>query len=624
MKLSRSQFQRELRQLRADIEAALADGLGDLELRDRLEHLAQRRAFCGYAWLWGPPLYPRSRVVFRPFILSHFSESEQAGPWRWRRVPWRGAVGEALEAWLRQADADGDVELCRRLYGWKLREIPARPAREARWRQDLRQRFEAAATPARRLLELGKLDLWLALDEDAALALYAVDAARAAPFILRHLPFAYRDSQRALWKKLAAAARERGDGEFAHALYRKQVRLKDWEQDALAQARALADPAALCEALERLHPEGYALDLGGALYRLLELRGADALPYARRHLREVWPGWRLRGGYDQLVELARERGWLELWAGLIVTCARPKGYNKEVARLLDDARLPDEQVQARLRLLSGVSREWNFGGFGLAQVQMLEPAVALKLYQRYPGLVRGPFKAHIAPSWWQPQDGLLRRAIEQGDAALVDFLASRLLTWPRWSGHPMPESVDWAADYYLALKLDERDFARRAAAVLTLVPAYAIHRYDRLIEDNRLARLLFERSAPAFLADAGAVRDLVEGSEIHVQQLAYRALAQDDERARELARDNLPILLGTLLRPLHRATRLAAFGALANAASTPEAAATVLERARLAQALPDAHYPKEALLGLIARILHAYPHLAGPEEQPVVYRRHAA
>lgn len=117
-----------------------------------------------------------------------------------------------------------------------------------------------------------------------------------------------------------------------------------------------------------------------------------------------------------------------------------------------------------------------------------------------------------------------------------------------------------------------------------------------------------------------AVRDLVEGSDIHVQMLAYRILAQDDERARQLAVANLDILLGTLLRPLHRKTRLPAFDALANAArGDRQAAERVLDRARKALRLPDKRYPKEELVGLLGRVLYNQPDLQTAAERPRVY-----
>ena len=176
-------------------------------------------------------------------------------------------------------------------------------------------------------------------------------------------------------------------------------------------------------------------------------------------------------------------------------------------------------------------------------------------------------------------------------------------------------------DYYAALKADEAVFSRRAASVLGRVPAYSIWRYHPLIRENRLARLLFERSAASYLADPRSLADLVEASEIHVMALAYRALGLDDPRAREQATAHLPLLLGTLLRPMQRDTRVLAFGALANAASAPDTARQILDRARDALNLPDRRYPKERLLGLIGRLLRAWPQLRAATEQPAVYER---
>jgi hypothetical protein len=142
-----------------------------------------------------------------------------------------------------------------------------------------------------------------------------------------------------------------------------------------------------------------------------------------------------------------------------------------------------------------------------------------------------------------------------------------------------------------------------------------------LIRENRLARLLLERAPASYLADPRSVADLIEGSEIHVMALGYRILGLNDPRAIEMARTHADLLIGTLLRPLHRSTRRLAFDALANAASTPELAARILARAREAFALPDDHYPKDALVILVATILDRWPELRGPREQPTVYRK---
>jgi hypothetical protein len=117
------------------------------------------------------------------------------------------------------------------------------------------------------------------------------------------------------------------------------------------------------------------------------------------------------------------------------------------------------------------------------------------------------------------------------------------------------------------------------------------------------------------------VQDLVEGSNIHVMVLAYRVLALPDPRARALAAENVEILLGTLLRPLHRKTRMVAFDALANAARHDEAVARRIHaRAREALRLPDKKYPKPELIGLVARMLAAHPALASEAERPIIYR----
>ena len=92
------------------------------------------------------------------------------------------------------------------------------------------------------------------------------------------------------------------------------------------------------------------------------------------------------------------------------------------------------------------------------------------------------------------------------------------------------------------------------------------------------------------------------------------------EIARRLAAETLDILQGTLLRPLHRKTRLSAFGALFNAACYDlSSAQRVLKRARDALRLPDKKYPKEELVELIAKILHTWPELCGERERPVIH-----
>jgi hypothetical protein len=228
----------------------------------------------------------------------------------------------------------------------------------------------------------------------------------------------------------------------------------------------------------------------------------------------------------------------------------------------------------------------------------------------------------VVPAGWGSGPRLLAAARAANDDELVGLPASRYATQVGFNLISLQLATvkiadELASEYQAVRDRDEPQFARRAANVLTQIPAFAIANMNQLLQTNALARLLFVRSFSSFLTVPAAVRDLVEGSDVHVQMLGYRVLAQDDVRAQKIAADSLEILLGTLMRPLHRKTRLAAFGALANAARADSAAAAhVLRRAREALRLPDKKYPKEQLAGLIGRILHERPELRGPRERP--------
>lgn len=617
------------KELEPTIRSLLKQPMADTALREQLEKLAAAEiSFSGFTWLFGPELYRRNRLLFRPFILSRFSTYMVLPKFRTEMIKWKGDKARILDAWLTEVDQHDDVELFQRLYDWKLRQRydwSIRDKRSQEISRELLQRFGRAATSSQRQRQLRKFDLWFELDEATASALYDKDAKVAGPFILRHIPSGiFQATKRTLWTRLLTLAAQRGDEDFRWKLYRRQVPLKQWADETLVLCEQVKDASELVRQLQLRHPDSGNLAEG--FYRIVERRGCEVFPYVIRHLRSVWGGWLTRGSYGKMADYAREKGWWDLWAALIRVCSETGEFNKQVRLLVEDTTTPEPDVVARLMALAGASREWNWPGFGLATVHQLNVGLALKFYERFPDLIRGPYRLHVQPNLWgENYAKLLDRFMAVGDEEMIDSLASRVVTrYERWGNAPkLVEEADKLADYYAALKSDEAIFSRRAANVLSKVPAYSIYQYNPLIKQNRLARLLFERSAASYLADPRSLADLVEGAEIHVMALAYRALGLADERARRLAAEHLPLLLGTLLRPMQRDTRTLAFNALANAANTAETARLILERAKDALGLPDTRYPKEQLLALIAKVIHRWPELRGAREQPVVYERAA-
>lgn len=614
------------------IRELLGRPLSDADLRKELELLAQKEPnFSGFTWLWGPKLYARNRIFFRSLINAHFGSWHISDQGLFSTVNWSGETGVPLDAWLAEVDRLDDAGLFRRLYEWRL-QSKSNVWRSKDWQiiaSDLQRRLLEARTPATRATVLRKFDLWYTLEEKEALAIYEIDANATREYIMRRLPGVWTSDSRKLWQQLLDRATARKDEELRWKLYRRQVPLAQWRNDVLSLAKTVSEPDRLCEDLEKHHPEGRGMNLSDTYIDLAERRQRDVFPYLMRHLIDVRRSWFSfgRDGFGKMLNFAQKHEWWDLWAALVRTAGGPKDFDEAVAKLVDDRSLPEKEILGRLGLLAGVSREWNFGGFGMAQVKQITDETALKLYQRFPDVVRGPFKLHVQPNAWGAKyPKFLEAVLAKADEPLIDFLASRFVTRVsnRWSNAAaMVEEAERLSHYYEGMRSDEALFARRAAAVLGQIPAYSIWSYGSLLKDNRLARLLFERSARSYLADRRGISDLVEAPEIHVQALAYRALGSDLGEARKLAAENLSVLIGTLLRPLHRTTRCFAFGALANAANDLESARKIHTRAREALALPDSHYPKEHLVGLIAQLIHRWPELRSAAEQPVVYERAA-
>jgi hypothetical protein len=633
----------ESKRLRRTLEQLFASQSNDQRLRDHLEGLQRDPALSELTPFWGPLLYQRNRTVFRPFIASHFSTWAITSG-RVRHLNWSDDA-PALDAWLAAARKARDTAMVRRLLPWKY-------AGErwgidtARWLRALLADFTAADNPAARRQVLDEYVSYVHLNEDTALALYLGDR-QARDFILRRLPSFWdtKKEPRAMWWRLGKAVQAEGDEDFYFKLYRSLTAQDVWTRDVLQLAGTTADAATLNDELERRHLEGWRLELDETVLELLRLRGREIMPYVRSKLSDLIGGWRDYKGdkTKRYAELAAQNGWWDLWAAAIRCTGRAELFNSAVSELLrerpaDPSRarragrgLVEAEIVERLRALAGVSLEWNWPGFGLAIVHTLEDDLAAELYERYPRLVHGPFKPHVLPRWHQGFPKLLAAVQKAGDEDFEDLLASRYVTravtrywYTEGSVDKVVVTANELGDRYEALRQTAPEqFARRAANVLTQVPAYSIGNwnYDDLLKSNKLARLLFVRSFDSYLAAPQAVGDLVEGSDIHVMMLAYSILALDDDRARSLAVAHLDLLLGTLFRVLHRKTRLPAFRALANAAKADPATATrILTRVREAFKLPDKNYPKEQLVGLAAAILHARPELQSVRERPVIYR----
>jgi hypothetical protein len=498
-----------------------------------------------------------------------------------------------------------------------------------RWHAALVEAYRVAPTAAARTIVLDEFDGWFRLDEPTAVRLYDTDRG-SATFILNHLPVSYwSKDRRVMWEQLGALARTYGDEKLFFALYRKLMPVDRWEREVLMLAEAVVERTELNRVLENRHLEGYGIERAGTVLRLLERRGRDVMPYVRLKLEETIGGWGKDKEASWFIDLSERKGWWDLWCATARTATNRKLFNACVRKLMLDQALGDEVRRERLTALAGVSREWNWSGLGLARIHTLDDDLAGLVYARYPDLVRGPFHANVTPTWWHGFPNLIQAAQVANDHDLVDTLASRYATrisWSRMRGSQKLDAADKTtselAAYYQSIRdHDAVEFSRRASNVLTRIPAYATFNQGLLLRTNDLARLLFVRSLEQYLEVPQAVQDLVEGSNIHVMMLAYRVLALPNSRARILAAANVEILLGTLLRPLHRKTRIAAFQSLANAARHDQTIARrIHDRAREALKLPDKKYPKAELIALIGGILAAHPGLAAAIEWPLVYR----
>lgn len=619
----KQRWDREVREVHAAVDALLEKNPSGPALRTAVEEAGKVRSFNHLSYRWAPWLWRKlaedrsQRVALRPFLLSHLDASALTRKGAFRSAWSEG--GKPVQSWLTEADAANDLEIYREVLQWKLHDSWREHGKQ--WRALLLERVKAAKTPQEKRDALARFDFPAELDEPTALVLYESYGSTARAFILSRLPWTP-----AFWEKLHQLALRKGDEETAWQLYRRQVDTRRWSADVRTLITTVNDGEALVAELEKRHPPRIN-DAGPVFLELAQKRAQAALPYLMRHVQAIFPRWGWLGAQEgksleALVRLAEQNAWTSLWARLLQSSATKELWNAEVKRLLE-ADVKTITVQQKLQLLSGAGGEWNFGGFGLAHVKPLSDAVACLMYERAPALLRGPFRMHL-PLAQERYPKLIARVLADDDEVLADTFASRAALeaharlWP-------DKTIDALTAHFEAMSLADGTFIRRATNALTMMPAFAIWNYEFLLAENKLARLLFERSTPLYLNDARLVRELLESPQIHVQALGFRVLATKDPRAVAMAGAQADLLAPTLLRPLHRRTRLMAFQAIEHACTGSQSAARLLlGKMKDALALPDRRYPKEELVGLMGRVLAKWPSLRGPREVPVVFRREVA
>ena len=213
-----------------------------------------------------------------------------------------------------------------------------------------------------------------------------------------------------MWEKLGALARAHGDEKLYFALYRKLMPVERWETEVLTLADAVVEQAELNRVLENRHLEGYGIERGDTVLKLLERRGRDVMPYVRAKLEETIGGWGKDEHAKRFVDLAERKGWWDLWSASIRAASNAKLFNECVGKLMRDETLGDDTRRERLKALAGASREWNWPGLGLAIIHHLDDDLACLVYARYPDLVRGPLRANVTPTWWRGYPNLLKAA----------------------------------------------------------------------------------------------------------------------------------------------------------------------------------------------------------------------
>src|SRR6185295_19196985 len=152
----------------------------------------------------------------------------------------------------------------------------------------------------------------------------------------------WKREKRVMWEQLGALARGKGDEKFFFALYRKLMPVERWDLEVLTLADAVIEQAELNRVLENRHLEGYGIERGATVLKLLEKRGRDVMPYVRAKLEETIGGWGKDAPAKRFVELAERKGWWDLWSASIRAATNAKLFNECIGKLMRDESLSDD------------------------------------------------------------------------------------------------------------------------------------------------------------------------------------------------------------------------------------------------------------------------------------------
>lgn len=584
---------------RAKIEKLIQAHQDDRELAIALMDLASEDwGVGGEVGFWGPLLYRRNRAVFLPLIERHVN-------------PWSLGKAKGLDRWMDEAEANGDRRLWRIMYQAWLNDQHGWQGSQKVWREDFVAAFAAAPDRGRRREVVEKYDLWFEITDDHAQELYAIDPVVAREFLLNR--FRRADWFDGDYRGLARVAQTAGDTDFYFELYRLSFPPDVWAKDVQKLAETVTDARTLCAELDRRHPEGpdAAAD-PGTLLSLFEKRGADVLPYLERRVPDVL-AWNQEKTWEKFASLALDRGFTTLWATLVKTQFTPQGFGQLVIDLCQSGR-PDWERAARLVQIAGAQygwREWR------SLIGLNEDA-ALALYRTFPEICRESYATHLKVSQMTPYLALAQAAEATGDPDMIDTLAAAaVMVSPGWYDRGSMANLDWYVAHYRAL--DDATFARRALEVLSRAQSPEPYGKGKVRTENPLYPVFFE-DVRRYRAILPHVRDLLEAPSEPARRVGLRLLEGRDPETVAAAARNTDHLAAYLIGRAERSTRIAAFNALAAAASSSEVTArAVLARAREALELRQRAYPRERLIELIGRILHRWPSLRLAQEQPLVH-----